>query len=116
MRILYSPGVVVGIYLALLMAACTAIGIQTQTFNQKLLVAYSTVTEVRVQTTNLLTGKKITPDDAQNVQKQADTAREALDVARSLKATNPTAADAKLDATRTVLVALQTYLASKATP
>ena len=114
MRPRFLPLSLVPIFLAFIVGACASL--MPQTFNQKLLVGYSTVTEIRVQTTNLLTGKKITPDDAENVQKQADTAREALDVARGLKASNPTAADAKLDATRTVLVALQTYLASKATP
>ena len=112
--LLYSPGFIVGIYLALLMAACTAIGINAQTFNKKLLVGYETIAEVMVQTTNLLKGKKITPDDAENIQKQADNLRGALDLARTLKDRGDTVgADAKLDATRAALVALQAYLVSK---
>jgi outer membrane protein TolC len=97
------------------LTACAALGLPTaQTFNEKLAVGYGTVTAVRNSATTLVMAGKITPDDAQNVQTQADTARAALDVARTAyRAGDTTGATTKLDTTATVLRALQAYLASK---
>jgi hypothetical protein len=61
----------------------------------------------------LLQANKITPDDAQNVQNQADNARAGLDVARSLSKTDLNSAEAKLEATKIVIKALSDYLAKK---
>jgi hypothetical protein len=93
--------------LGMLLVGCAT---RAETFNQRLLVAYNTVTEVRTQTKTLLQVKKITSTDAENIQRQADTARAGLDVARSLRSTQPLAAEDRLTATRAVLLALQTYL------
>ena len=84
-----------------------------ETFNQKLAVGYTTVTAVRETATKLVVAKKLNPDDAQNVQNQADTARAGLDVARDMFKATPVAADNKLTSVTTALRALQTYLASK---
>ena len=96
-----------------LMCACAQVGITPTTFNEKLAVAYTTVTAVRTSTTTLLQAKKITADDAQNVQTSAYVARTGLDVARKLSATDMTGATAKLTAITSMLTAMQTYLASK---
>lgn len=97
-----------------LLAGCAALGLSTpQTFNQKLLGGYSTVTEVRSDATVLVGAGKLSPDDAQNVQDQATNLRAGLDVARTVSKTDPTAAVGKLTATITALTALQAYLATK---
>ncbi len=103
------------IFLLTLAAGCAALGIQApQTFNEKLAVGYTSVTSIRQAATTLLTSAKITPDDAQNVQNQADNARMALDIARAtFKTGDTTGAQTKLDTTITALTALQSYLASK---
>jgi len=97
------------------LTACAALGLPTaETFNQKLAVGYGTVTAIRNSATTLVTAGKLSPDDAQNVQTQADTARSALDLARTAYRSGDTAgATTKLDTTATVLRALQAYLASK---
>ncbi len=76
-------------------------------------VAYEIVAEVRHVAETLLKADKLTVDDAENVQKQADNARAALDIARALMVSNPAAADAKLQATMSILNTLRGYLAAK---
>ena len=99
---------------ALLLSACTTLGVPTvTTFNEQLAVGYTTVTTVRQTATTLLQAKKITADDGQNVLNVTDGARTGLDIARSISKTDLQAATNKLDAVRTILVGLQTYLASK---
>jgi NADH:ubiquinone oxidoreductase subunit 4 (subunit M) len=100
--------------LLFMLTACASLGLPTaKTFNERAAVAYGTVTTVRETTASLLVAKKITASDAQNVQNQANTAREGIDLARSVVATNPGDADTKLTAAITVLSALQTYLEGK---
>lgn len=100
--------------LILSLTACAQLGLPTATtFNEKLAAGYSSVTAVRSSATTLLVAKKISSDDAQNIQTQADTARAGLDVARTISKTDQTAANARLTAIRTVLTALSTYLASR---
>ena len=61
-----------------LLAGCAALGLEApQTFNEKLAVGYSTVTAVRAAAATFVSSGKLSPDDAQNVQTQADTARAA---------------------------------------
>jgi len=99
--------------LALLLVGCEALGLKPETFNQRLAVGYGTVTTIRQTATTLLQAKKISADDAQNVQNQADNARAGLDIARTIGKTDEKAADAKLASVTTALRALQTYLATK---
>lgn len=86
-----------------------------QSFNERLLVGYETVAEVRSSTSTLLNARKIDSADAENVQKQANLAREGLDVAGSLASSQPAAAEAKLSAAQAVVRALKEYLATKGT-
>jgi len=98
----------------LLIVGCETLGIaKPETFKEKLAVGYVTVTAVRQSATTLLTAKRLTADDAQNVQDQANNARAGLDIARGLEKTDPKAADAKLTAIRTALTALQAYLTAR---
>ena len=97
-----------------LAAGCAALGVPSpETFNQRLAVGYSTVTEVRRAATTLLTAQKLSVADAENVLKQTDNARTGLDLAKSMHATTPLLAADKLSATITALSALQTYLATR---
>lgn len=97
-----------------LLTACAALGVESPTtFNQKLAVSVATVTEVRNTAATLLVAGKITAADAQNIQAQADVAREGLNVARSLAGTDVTAAGTRLEVTTAALRALQTYLIAK---
>ncbi len=83
------------------------------TFNERLLVAVASVTAVRNTNTTLLVAKKITPDDAQNVQNAADVARSGLEVARGLSRVNIESAEGKLAAVTVTIKGLSDYLAIK---
>jgi hypothetical protein len=84
-----------------------------QTFNQRLLVGYETVAETRTQTATLLNGRLISSADAENVQQQANLAREGLDIAKGMRSTQPQAAEQKLSSMQTVISALKAYLMLK---
>lgn len=97
-----------------LLAACGSMGVpKPETFNEGVLAAYSTVTSARMTAGTLLVAGKISRADAVNVQKQADNAREAIDIARVLYDVDPAAAQNKLTSTLTILQILNDYLASK---
>jgi len=100
--------------LALLLSGCTALGLpQADTFNERLAVGYATVTTVRTTAVTLLNTKKISAEDGQNVLSTTDGARAGLDLARVLAGTNLPAAESKLTAARSILTAVQAYLASR---
>lgn len=102
------------ICMALMLAACTQLGVPTpDTFDQRLAAGYALNAGVRQTATDLLTAKKIDVADAENVLKSTDAARAGLDVAKSLSTANPTAAESKLAAIHTVLTALSTYLSGR---
>ncbi len=102
------------ITLLIMLAACAQVGLPTaDTFNEKLAVAYGTVTQIRSTATDLLKAKKITPADASNVNAQADNARTGLDIAREISKTDAKAADARLTMVHAALNALQTYLGGR---
>lgn len=95
----------------IVLAACQTL--IPKTFNERLATGYVTVTTVRQTTTSLLVARKISADDAQNVQNQANLAREGLDLAQKLNETIPMAAEDKLSATLVILQSLESYLAAK---
>lgn len=97
----------------LALAGCAQLGIQPQTFNDRVGVAIATVTSVRDTSTKLALAKKITVEDKINVEKQADNAREAIGIAVSLHKTNVSAGENKLDLAVVVLQKLSDYLATK---
>ena len=104
---------VTGLLLAAVVG-CAQLGVPApQTFNQNLAVAASVNTEVRQTATTLLQAGKLSVADAENIQKQANTAREGLDVARSLSGTDLGGATNKLTAATAILQALQAYLVTK---
>ena len=94
-----------------LLAACATLGVPTpQGFTERLAAGYVSAASVRGLTTTLLNGAVISADDAANVQKQADVAREALDVARTLPVID---GEKKLESALTLLQAAQAYLCAK---
>lgn len=115
---------------AILMAlpGCAQLGLQTSgTFNDRLAAGYSLVTAVAEGAGVVLDSKvraaQNEPDperrsaliaaakaDAQNLKDQAQGAKEALDVARSLRGVNFEAAEERLASTLRVLEALRRYL------
>lgn len=100
--------------LALTATSCAQLGLPTATtFQERLTAGYALNAEVRKSATTLLNAKKLTADDGQNILDQTNNARQGLDVARAIGKGDPKAGDAKLTAVRTVLLALQSYLASK---
>jgi hypothetical protein len=97
--------------LLLILSACASLGVPTpKSFNERLASGYSSVTTVRQSATILLNGRVIGSSDAENVQRQTDVAREALDVARTLPALD---AENKLQSALLVLQAAQGYLCTK---
>lgn len=96
------------------MVACAQVGLPpAETFSDKLAAGYSLNAQVRATAAELLKIKKISVADAEQVLAQTDNARAGLDVARELSKFNLEAADAKLTAMRTALLAVQTYLATR---
>ncbi len=93
----------------LALAACAT----PQTFNEGVASGLGTVTAARNLAGNLLDAKKITADDAENVQKQADNTREGILLARTIHIKDPIAGQAKLDAQQAMIRALQAYLATR---
>jgi hypothetical protein len=97
-----------------LLTACGSMGVpKPETFNEGVVAAYSAVTSARTVASTLLSAGKITRDDAINIQRQADRAREAIDVARALHDVDSVAAQDKLSATIAILQVLNDYLASR---
>lgn len=96
----------------LILAGCAGLGfVAPKSFSERLASGYTTVTTIRLTTNTLLNGKVISSTDAQNLQEQADVAREGLDVARSLQGID---AENRLEATLKILDAAQGYLCAKA--
>jgi predicted kinase len=111
MGALHMLGALIGMIFIGILAACQQI--ELTTFNQKEAASISTVTEVRKQTLSLLQAHKITVADAENVQKQADNAMEAIKLAQQLHNVNASAGSDKLQTAVVVLDTLSTYLRLK---
>lgn len=96
-----------------MLTACATLGVEApKTFNERVAAAYTTVTAARDTTATLLTAGKLSAVEAQDVQRQLDTARTGLDLARQVHAANPAQADQRLDGIVAGLAALQAYLQS----
>lgn len=95
-----------------LLAGCAAFGVpKLESFGERLAGGYVTVTGARTLTTTLLNGQVIGSKDAQNVQDQANSAREGLDVASTLTGIN---AENKLNSSLAIANAALDYLCAKA--
>jgi hypothetical protein len=97
-----------------ILTACSSLGmLEPQSPAERIAATVVSVTAIRQSTQTLLVAKKITPDDAEHVQRQADQVVAGAQIARSMLGVDPAAADAKLQQTRAVLLALQSYLAAR---
>ena len=93
------------------LAGCASLGLATpKGFDQQLAQAYGIHTAVVSATATALQTRSITSAEAEQVQKQADSARALLDTAHTAEASNPGAAQNDLSLALTALTALQTYL------
>lgn len=98
-------------FLLVTLVACSSLGINPTTFNQKLDVAYISVTTVTNTATTLLQSGKLSVADANNIAQQATNLKSALDIARTIHDTSsPDLGDAKLQTALVTLQALQSYL------
>lgn len=113
--------------LSVTLAGCETIGVPAaKTFNERLAVGYVGVTSVResalvyfqaelaqaaaLPAEERAAREQVLRKDAENVQQQADNAREALDIARTLKELDLRSAEARLTSAIQILEALQAYL------
>ena len=109
-KLFYSPIIAV----LMLLSACAALGLPTaNSFSERVALSYATVEGVTRSTTVLLNAKAISVSDAENVLTQSKNALAGIDIAKSMEKTDMTAADAKLNAVRTILTALQAYITTK---
>lgn len=97
-----------------LMIGCATLGVPTpQTFSEREAAAISTATATLSTARGLLSANKISQKDAANTIKQADNLMEAVNVAETLHASDPRAAEDKLAATIASLNLLRDYLATR---
>jgi len=99
----------------IVLAGCASMGVPSpETFNQRIAVAVASVSAARDTATTLLTAGKIGKEDAANIQKQADVAREGLDVARRLEVSGDMIdAASRLEMANAIMRELQKYLTLK---
>lgn len=112
-RLMHGTGV--GIFLFVLLSACSQLGLApADSFDKKLAYAYGTHTAVLQSATSAVVHKDITPDDGKQVLKLADESRGLLDAAKDLSVTGDlTGAGNKLVLATAILTQLQTYLRAK---
>lgn len=96
----------------LVMTACAALGVpKPETWNQRVVAAYSSVTAARETATILVNRDKLSAADAQNVQNTLNEARKGIEVAEALYKLKPADGEDKLVSTLRILQAAQAYLA-----
>lgn len=107
------------------LSGCAQLGVpQAKSFEERLAWGYSMVTAVREATFYIYQAELDTAgadadridavtQDAIDMQKRADTLRQALDAARILKGTDFETADVRLESTLAALEALRNYLETR---
>lgn len=96
-----------------LLTACAQLGVPpADTFQKRLAAGYTTVATVADSARTLLVTGRITPADAQRVEKTNTEALAGLDAAAQLAQTSPGQADTRLTVAITVLSGLQAFLAT----
>lgn len=109
-----SIAIVLGFLALLLLSACAQLGLQQPaTFPEKLAAAVATNAEVRKQAADALVLGAIDVDQAKSILQTTDAVRQGLEIARGVYATDPNAANARLNTLVATLTALQAHLASK---
>jgi hypothetical protein len=97
--------------LLVLLAGCGVLGIQAPTtFNERALAATATVNTASQTVLTLLQARKITPDESDRYTDRAEDAQEAINLARSIYASNPLDAENRLELTIQLLQMLTAEL------
>lgn len=97
-----------------LLAACATLGVPSpETFNEKETAAISTARGVISTARGLLLADKLTPDDVDNLIKQANAFMEAVKVAHEIHATSATMGEDRLAAAVIGLNAINAYLLTR---
>lgn len=85
--------------LLFLLTACAALGVpQADTFNKQAAAATATVNTASQTALTLLQARKISPDESDAYTDRTEDAQEAIDLARSIRSTDPAGAQDRLDA------------------
>lgn len=95
----------------LILSACAVVGVpKADTFNKQVVVANGLVESVANTAASLHAAGKISDADRANVYQQGTEARAAIEVVRQVHATDPLAAENRLNTIIVALTALQTRL------
>lgn len=95
----------------LILTACAALGVpKADTFNKQVVVANSIVESVATTASSLHAAGKISDEAKSDVYTQGVEARAAIELTRQLHATDPLAAENRLNTIIVALTALQTRL------
>lgn len=98
-------------FLIVLLTGCSLLGVpQPQTFNQRAAAATASVNTASQTVLTLLQARKITPDESDRYIDRAEEAQGAIDLARSIHATDPTGAEDRLALTIKALQVLTAEL------
>lgn len=99
---------------AVALSACSSLGVNPQTFDDKIAAASVTVTSATLAADQLAASGKITKAQAQSALASSRAGSLALDTAQALKAKGDAAgAEAQLAMANTVLSAVKTFLISQ---
>lgn len=100
--------------LVLLIAGCAVLGVpKADTFNKQVVVANGLVESVATSAATLHAAGKISDEDRTDVYQQGTEARLTIEIVRQLHATDPLAAQNRLNTIIVALTALQTRLEAK---
>jgi hypothetical protein len=100
--------------LLLLLTACAALGVpKADTFNKQVVVANSLVESAATTAASLHAAGKISDDARADVYNQGTQARASIEIVRQLHATDPLAAENRLNTIIVALTALQAQLEAK---
>jgi len=106
---------VIGSLLVLaVLSACTSLGLApAKSFDEKLAYAYGVHTALESSAATAVRAHELTQAEGANVLKIADNAREVLDSAKAIEATDAAGAATKLALATSILNQLQAYLAKR---
>jgi hypothetical protein len=97
--------------LLLLLTACAALGVpKADTFNKQVVVANGLVESAATTAASLHAAGKISDEDKADVYRQGTEARATIEIVRKLHATDPLAAENRLNTLIVALTALQSRL------
>lgn len=99
------------VFWLMFLVSCAQLGLAPpQTLNEKLAVAYGTITEITTAATLALNENKISVIDGQNIANTAELALQGLNVVKVMQSSDLPAAEAKLKAVQAGLDILRSYL------